>query len=88
MLCIFQWSIVSLLLWSLNRYYNKKLHEKYKILDDPDPPVASPVFPVDFPVNQSVPQATPVPPPDDLPTYEEATKSPVTLNSRLGSYLT
>ena len=79
-MCILQWSIISLLLWGLNKYYNKKLHEHYKILDDPDPPVHRPVFPV----HQPVPPATAAPPPDDLPTYEEATKSPVTLNSRLG----
>jgi len=88
--CIIQWSLVSLLLYSLNRVYLKYFHEKYKILEDGDhlDPPSLPIPHQSFPRSRSSVPVTP----DDLPTYEEATnmkqnpqsasQQPVTLNSR------
>ena len=66
--------MVTLLLILLNKVYMRYYHEQYKILEDGErqvvPPRTAPAG------DNSAPNVV-----DDLPTYEEATKTSVSLNT-------
>lgn len=88
--CILQWTLVMIVLSMLNRAYDLKWKQKFKVfgkssslleifnlrlLDDPEPEPEPTPTPQDGNTTQNPKYEV-----SDLPTYEEVTRSPVTLN--------